>query len=181
MTLDPVDLQTTVKRAPEDRRKMDCGSPTGSDRRISLRDRRGYNNILFVTFKLNGELLGIPVEQVQEVLDQKDISSIPKAPSEVIGLLNLRGQVVTGIDLRTRLGLPLRDAGLPWMNVVVKDKSELFSLIVDEVGEVVEVRKDLLIQAPATLDITWKNICQGVVKFSNNILIILDVSMLLNT
>src|SRR5437773_6806042 len=90
----------------------------------------------FVTMTIAEQLFGIPVLQVQDVLGPQRITRIPLAPPEVAGSLNLRGRIVTAIDLRTRLGLPQLTDGKPRMSIVVDHGGELYSLMVDQVGEV---------------------------------------------
>ena len=133
----------------------------------------------FVTFRVCGELLGIRVDGVQEVLTARRIAAVPRVPSEVAGFINLRGQIVTAIDLRARLNLEPLAEGASWMNVVVKDGGELFSLVVDEVGDVIDVRSDLLGPPPATLGSAWRSYCQGVFQLERGLLIALDVKKIL--
>jgi len=128
----------------------------------------------FVTFRLADQWLGIPVVLVQEVLVAQQVSPIPLSPNEVAGFLNLRGQIVTAIELRARLGLPPRDGG-EVMNVVVRDDDELFSLIVDEVGDVVEVGMNEVEPTPQTLDALWRECSFGVIKLERGLLVVLDV------
>lgn len=134
----------------------------------------------FISFRVAGQLLGIPVQMVQEVLTEQRITRVPLAPPEVAGFLNLRGQIVTAVDLRARLALPPREPGAPVMNVVVKDQDELFSLLVDEVGEVVRVTNDLFEDPPPTLDARWRDSCEGVYRLTEGLLIAVNVPALLN-
>ena len=134
----------------------------------------------FVTFRLADQWLGIPVVLVQEVLVAQQVSPIPLAPDEVAGFLNLRGQIVTAIELRARLGLPPRESGA-MMNVVVRDDDELFSLIVDEVGDVVEVGMDGVEPTPQTLGPLWRECSCGVVKLETGLLVVLDVDKVLRS
>src|SRR5271168_2781875 len=93
----------------------------------------------FVSVTILDQMFGIPVLQVQDVLGPQRITRIPLAPAEVAGSLNLRGRIVTAIDLRTRLGLPKRAAGEKSMSVVVDQDGEAYSLLVDNVGEVLSL------------------------------------------
>ena len=113
----------------------------------------------FVPFELADQLLGIPVVLIQEVLMGEDISPVPLSPREVKGFLNLRGQIVTAVDLRALLGLPDRAEGESFMNVVVEHDEELFSLLVDRVGDVVEAGDSAFEPTPSTLDPIWKRCC----------------------
>lgn len=133
----------------------------------------------FVSFVLAGERLGIPVERVQEVLNPQAISPVPLAPDAVAGFLNLRGQIVTALDLRARLGLPARDGAQRSMNVVVRDRDELFSLLVDEVGDVVEPAGRAVEPTPPTLAPEWRACALGVLRLEEHLLVVLDVDALL--
>lgn len=93
----------------------------------------------FVTMIIEGQIFGIPVLQVQDVLGQQKITRVPLAPREVAGSLNLRGRIVTAIDVRTRLGLGAREEKQKSMSVVVDHNGEFYSLIVDQVGEVMSL------------------------------------------
>lgn len=134
----------------------------------------------YVSFQLNGQWLGIAVECVQEVLVAQRISPVPLAPDEVAGFLNLRGQIVTAIDLRTRLGLPRRADDQSCMNIVVRDGEELFSLVADAVGDVVEAPGDALEPTPRTLEPLWRSVCEGVIRLPIGLLLVVNVDELLH-
>ena len=144
-----------------------------SDRELRLRDHG------FVTFRLERQWLGLPVVMIQEVITGQDVTPVPLSPAEVQGFLNLRGQIVTAIDLRAVLGLPAREKGEPFMNVVVQDEGELFSFIVDKVGDVLEVGERGVEPAPKTLDPVWKQCCRGVVRMERELMVVLDVDTVL--
>ena len=116
----------------------------------------------FVTMTIAGQLFGIPVLTVQDVLGPQRITRIPLAPGEVAGALNLRGRIVTAIDVRHRLGLQARGADSPGMSVVVDHKGELYSLIVDAVGEVMSLPTEAYERNPATLDSRWRDVSGGI-------------------
>lgn len=133
----------------------------------------------FVSFRVADQWLGVPVVVAQEILTAQAISPVPLSPGEVAGFLNLRGQIVTAIDLRTRLGLSPRPGDASFMNIVVRDREELFSFLVDEVGDVVEVSPDRVEPTPATLDERWRECCEGVVRLERGLLVVMDVQKLL--
>lgn len=133
----------------------------------------------FVTMIIDGQLFGIPVLQVQDVLGPQKITRVPLAPREVAGSLNLRGRIVTAIDVRIRLGIPARDATQRSMSVVVDHNGEFYSLIVDQVGEVMSLASSDYEQTPATLDERWREISDGVYRLKETLLIVLDVKRLL--
>ena len=126
-----------------------------------------------VTFRVAEQWFGVPVLSVQEVLVAQRVARVPLAPAEVTGLLNLRGQIVTAINMHRRLELGYAPAGSP-MNVVVRDGEELFALVVDEVGDVVAVPERTIESLPATLDTCWKGVCAGVVRRESDLLAVLD-------
>lgn len=134
----------------------------------------------FVTMTIADQMFGIPVLQVQDVLGNQRITRIPLAPPEVAGSLNLRGRIVTAIDVRLRLGLPRRPGNKPGMSIVVDFRGELYSLMVDSVGEVLSLSGDDFERNPATLDIRWREVSTGIYRLNNTLLVVLDVSRLLN-
>lgn len=133
----------------------------------------------FVTMTIAGQLFGIPVLTVQDVLGPQRITRIPLAPREVAGALNLRGRIVTAIDVRNRLGLQARGTDSPGMSVVVDHKGELYSLIVDAVGEVMSLPTDAYERNPATLDPRWRDVSGGIYRLQGKLLVVLEVSRLL--
>ncbi len=133
----------------------------------------------YVTFRLADQWLGIPVLIVQEVLVAQRIARVPMAPPSIAGFLNLRGQIVTAVDLRTTLGLMERAPDEDFMNVVVRQDTELFSFMVDEVGDVVSVA-DAAVEPPlSTLDARWRAACTGIVRRDRGLLVIASVTDLL--
>jgi purine-binding chemotaxis protein CheW len=135
----------------------------------------------FVTFRVADQWLGIPVTAVQEVLVQQRIARVPLAPPEVEGFLNLRGQIVTAVCLRTSLGLSLRADGASFMNVVVREDGELFSLIVDEVGDVVAVQARDVEPPLPTLGERWQRAVTGVVRRDEGLLVVISAVQLLKS
>ena len=134
----------------------------------------------FVTASIGDQKCGIAVLQVQDVLALQRITPIPLAPAEVAGSLNLRGRIVTAIDLRIRMGLPRREDGAHTMSIVVEHQNELYSLIVDDVGEVLKVSDRTFERNPATLDPLWCAYSDGVYRLEEGLLVVLDVSTLLS-
>jgi purine-binding chemotaxis protein CheW len=133
----------------------------------------------FVTMTVAGQLFGIPVLQVQDVLGPQRLTKIPLAPPEVAGSLNLRGHIVTAIDVRTRLGLPPRSADMKGMSVVVDLNGELYSLVIDQVGEVLSLAKDTFEANPPTLDPRWREVSRGIYRLKGQLLVVIDVARLL--
>jgi purine-binding chemotaxis protein CheW len=132
-----------------------------------------------VTFRVGAQWFGVAVLQVQEVICHQRIARVPLAPPGVAGLLNLRGQIVTAIDLHHRLEIS-RSSSESLMNVVVRDRDELFALIVDEVGDVAPVNPDTMDMLPRSVDEAWSRVCTGVIRMEQGLLAVLDVTRLLD-
>jgi len=130
----------------------------------------------YVTFRLVDQWLGIPVMAVQEVLAAQRIARVPMAPTAIAGFLNLRGQIVTALDLRTTLRLDARPADTDVMNVVVRHEGELFAFMVDEVGDVVSVSNQSVESTPATLDARWRAASVGIVRREHDLLLVMSVN-----
>ena len=148
-------------------------SPNGTD-------GPGENMREFVTATIGSQLCGIPVLKVQDVLGPQRITPIPLAPVEVAGSLNLRGRIVTAIDLRTRLGLTLHADDKNEMSIVVEHHGELYSLMIDAVGEVLKMSASNFERNPATLDPVWRGFSEGVYRLTEGLLVVLDVDTLLD-
>jgi purine-binding chemotaxis protein CheW len=129
----------------------------------------------FCTFFLDGHFFGTPVPQVQEVIQYQAMTRVPLAPEVVSGLINLRGQIVSAIDLRKRLGLKDRPEGQLPMNVVVRTNDGAVSLLVDEIGDVIEVEEEMLETPPETLQGLAREVIRGVYKLTGHLLLALDI------
>jgi purine-binding chemotaxis protein CheW len=132
----------------------------------------------FCTFVLDEHLFGIPVSAVQEVLRAQDVTVVPLAPAEVAGLINLRGQIVTTVDLRRRLGLLSRAAGARSVNVVVRttDATPVI-LVVDEIGDVLGPGAEAFEAAPETLAPELRLLVRGVYKLDARLMLLLDTEL----
>lgn len=129
----------------------------------------------YVTMKLGGQLFGISVMNVQDVLRRQEVTAIPLAPDIVAGLLNLRGRIVTAIDMRVRLDMPTFDNRDAVMHVVVENQGELYSLMVDGVGDVLSLPVNAVERAPSNLSESWSSVSSGVFKLKQQLLVILDI------
>ena len=130
----------------------------------------------FCTFYLDGLLFGVELKSVQEVVRSLDMTQVPLAPAVVSGLINLRGQIVTAVDLRKRLELQPRAANATVMNVVVRSEDGAVSLQVDEIGDVVEVEDSTFEPPPETLRGTVRSIIIGVHKLNDRLMHVLDTA-----
>jgi purine-binding chemotaxis protein CheW len=134
----------------------------------------------YCTFLLNGHYFGIEVMKVQEVIRYQEMTRVPLAPAVVRGLINLRGQIVTAIDLRRRLDLPDRPAGEAPVNVVVRTDDGAVSLLVDAIGEVVQVPEKAFERPPETLRGAARELIRGAYKLDGRLLLALDLDRLLD-
>lgn len=128
----------------------------------------------YCTFKVDHLLIGIEVWRVQEVIRNQPMTFVPLAPREVRGLINLRGQIVTAIDVRHRLGLPCPPDGSAPMNAVIRLDDEVVSLLVDEAGEVVEPSPESYEPVPSTASPHIRAMCTGTFKLEGSLLLVLD-------
>ncbi len=134
----------------------------------------------FVTLTVAGQLCGIPLLGVRDVLADQAIARIPLAPGEVAGSLNLRGRIVTAIDLRRRLNLPAAPSGQARMSVVTELGGELYALLVDQVAEVMSLPASAFEACPPTLPTVWAEHSRGVYRLEGRLLVVLDVARLLD-
>jgi purine-binding chemotaxis protein CheW len=134
----------------------------------------------YVSIVIAGQSFGIPVLIVHDVLGPQRITRIPLAPPEVAGSLNLRGRIVTAIDVRLCLGLEKRPPEMTGMSVVVEHTGEFYSLIVDNVGEVLTLPAASMERNPATLDPRWREISDGIYRLEDQLLVVLDADRLLD-
>lgn len=158
----------------------------------------------FVTFVVGGQLFGIPVLWVQDILTPDNIAPVPLAPPEVRGNINLRGRIVTVIDVRVRLGLETLDAvdaaneaaneadgetdsektpvttkARKEMGVTVENKNDLYTLLVDDIGDVISVEKDRFDGNVSTLDPAWRDFSSGIYRLDDRLMVVFDVERLL--
>jgi len=129
----------------------------------------------FSTFYVADLFFGVDVVHVQEVLRLQQMTPVPQAPGVIEGLINLRGQIVTAIDMRRRLGLPLRQGDETPMNIVVRTSDGAVSLLVDEIGEVLEMEAGDYELPPQNLNPAARELIRGVYKLENELLLILDI------
>ena len=133
----------------------------------------------FVTMTVGSQVCGIPVLEVRDVIETQAMTRIPLAPVEIAGSLNLRGRIVTAIDLRRRLGLSPRDGTQAKMSVVIERQGDLYSLMVDSVQEVVNFSDQRLEPNPPTLRDKWRELSVGVYRRNSDLLIVLNTERVL--
>ncbi|HSR98801.1 MAG TPA: chemotaxis protein CheW [Kofleriaceae bacterium] len=128
----------------------------------------------FCTFLVRGMLFGLEVTCIQEVIRYQPLTPVPLTASMIAGLINLRGQIVTAIDLRVRLGLSPRDPEERPLNVVVRTADGPVSLLVDEIGDVIQVDEDTFERPPETLGDAARELIRGAYKLKGRLLLVLD-------
>jgi purine-binding chemotaxis protein CheW len=132
--------------------------------------------IELLTCRLHGQNLGIPVRHVREVITPTRCTPIPLAHEAIAGLINLRGHVITQLDMRQTLSLPARDAEKSFRIVIIEtDNGEDFGLTVDEVGEVMQPDAHIQEEMPHSLPECWRTVGSGVLKLEKHLLVVLDV------
>ena len=129
----------------------------------------------YCTFLVDVFYFGIPVEQVQEILRYQEMTPVPLAPREVEGLINLRGEIVTAVDLRRRLEIGDRPEGMLPTNVVTLTADGAMSFLADEIGDVVEVDESTSEPPPPTLKGVARHLISRVYKLDSRLLLVLDV------
>ena len=134
----------------------------------------------FVTVRIADQLFGLPIEQVQDVFMPDAITEVPLAAPEVAGVLNLRGRIVTAIDMRKRLNLPIREDGARRMAVGIASKGESYGIVIDKVGEVLRLPRSTLESIPANLDPRWASVAAGVQRLEGELMVILNVDRVLD-
>jgi len=134
----------------------------------------------FVTLTIAGQLFGLPISRVQDVFKPSRITRVPLAGPEFAGVLNLRGRIVTAIDMRNRLELQRREAGSAPMAIGIEAKGESFGLLVDAVGEVLKLADDEREANPVNLDRKLAAVSAGVYRLEDQLLVVLDIDRVLD-
>ncbi|MBV8835302.1 MAG: chemotaxis protein CheW [Alphaproteobacteria bacterium] len=135
----------------------------------------------YVTVMIGGQLFGLPISRVQDVFMPDRVTRVPLSAPEIAGVLNLRGRIVTAIDMRRRLGLPPRTDDKPSMAVGIELKGESYGLLIDTVGEVMKLGEDTREPNPVNLDARLARVSAGVHRLDGQLMVILDVDYVLNT
>lgn len=134
----------------------------------------------YVTVTVGDQVFGLPIARVHDVFVPDKITVVPQAPAEITGILNLRGRIVTALDMRVRLDLPRGSAGRPAMAVGIDCGGESYGLLVDAVGEVVRLPDDTLERNPVNLDRRLAAISLGVHRLEGQLLVVLDIDRVLD-
>jgi len=134
----------------------------------------------YVTTMIGGQLFGLPISRVQDVFMPERLTRVPLASRDVAGVLNLRGRIVTAINMRSRLGLPKREDDRPPMAVGVELRGESYGLLIDTIGEVLKLADDTREVNPVNLDPRMAKLAAGVHRLDGQLMVVLDVDRVLD-
>ena len=133
----------------------------------------------YVTAVIGGQLFGLPISRVQDVFMPERLTRVPLSSREIAGVLNLRGRIVTAIDMRSRLGLPKNDSGRPPMAVGVDLRGESYGLLIDQIGEVLRLPEHGREDNPVNLDPRMAKLAGGVHRLDGQLMVVLDIDRVL--
>ena len=133
----------------------------------------------YVTAMIGGQLFGLPISRVQDVFMPERVTRVPLASGEIAGVLNLRGRIVTVLDMRARLGLPRPEDGKPPMAVGVDLRGESYGLMIDQIGEVLRLPEDGKEENPVNLDPRMAKLAGGVHRLDGQLMVVLDIDRVL--
>lgn len=133
----------------------------------------------YVTVLIGGQLFGLPISRVQDVFMPDRLTRVPLSHPDIAGVLNLRGRIVTAIDMRVRLGLGRDKEAKPAMAVGIESRGESYGLLIDSVGEVLKLSPESFEQNPINLDSRWSRVSAGVHRLDGQLMVILDVDAVL--
>jgi len=134
----------------------------------------------FVTVLIGEQMFGFPIDRVHDVFKVERLTRVPLAQPEIAGVLNLRGRIVTAIDMRRRLDLPPAKEGKNPMAIGIENQGESYGLLVDEVGEVLKISAGQIDPIPTNLDPRWRHVTAGVHQLKDNLMIVFDVDRVLD-
>ena len=137
------------------------------------------NNEGLVSIRIGKQAFGVPVLRVQDVIAQTAINRVPLGPPEVAGSLNLRGRIVTAVDMRRRLNMERRRPEDSFMSVIVERNGELYALLVDDVGDVLWLPQSGQEPPPVTLSGGWQGVCSGLYRLEGELLLVLNIDEVL--
>lgn len=132
-----------------------------------------------VSIRVGAQTFGVPVLSVQDVISETPINRVPLSPPEVAGSLNLRGRIVTAVDMRHRMGMEPRAPEERSMNVIVEHGGELYALVVDDVGDVLWLEPAAQEPGPVTLSPEWRAVCTGLYRLEGELLLVLNITQVL--
>jgi purine-binding chemotaxis protein CheW len=144
-----------------------------------MTDAPATRELEYVTATVGGQLFGLPIARVQDVFVLSHMTRVPLAADDIAGIVNLRGRIVTAIDMRHRLGLGKHEQAAP-MAVGIDCEGESYGLVIDSVGEVMKLGVDTAEPVPVNLDDRLKRVASGIHRLETELLVVLDVDRLLD-
>lgn len=145
----------------------------------AMNDNVDVNLTEYVTVLIGEQLFGLPISRVQDVFMPDRLTRVPLSAPEIAGVLNLRGRIVTAIDMRRRLDLPPREDGRASMAIGIEFKGESYGLLIDTVGEVHKLADDTMEANPVNLDQRLSRVAAGVHRLDGQLMVVLDVDRVL--
>jgi purine-binding chemotaxis protein CheW len=146
----------------------------------TINDNHDGKFVEYVTVLITDQLFGLPISRVQDVFMPVNMTRVPLSSPEIAGVLNLRGRIVTSIDMRCRLGLPKKQDDRPAMAVGIEYKGESYGLLIDSVGEVLKLDESIREPNPVNLDARLARVSAGVHRLDGQLLVVLDVDRVLD-
>lgn len=146
---------------------------------VSMDQNRDQSSEEYITVIIADQLFGLPILEVQDVFVPEAVTEVPLASQDIAGVLNLRGRIVTAIDMRRRLGLPELSNGSSCMAIGIESNGESYGLIIDKVGEVHRLSAETFEVNPANLDPRWAAISAGVHRLDGSLMVVIDVEKVL--
>lgn len=134
----------------------------------------------YLTAYVSGHFLGIPIEQIRDIIGEQRLTRVPLSGSSIAGILNLRGRIVTVVNMHARLDEEKVTRPEETMGIIIENHDELFSLMVDRVEDVVTISHNSIERPPPTLNSVWRGVCSGVYQVDGKIMVIIDVENILN-
>lgn len=134
----------------------------------------------YLTVYIGKQLFGLPITDIQDVIETMPLTHVPLSPKHIAGIMNLRGRIVTALHLDRLLGLPAPDEGARTQSVVFEHDGELYSLIIHQVGDVMTLQNDAMRDPPPTLDDEWLQLTSGIFRLDSNLLMILDINRIIH-
>jgi purine-binding chemotaxis protein CheW len=147
----------------------------------AFHDAGGVEAQAFVTATIADQLFGIPIGRAHDVFSVTTVTPVPLAPPDILGLMNLRGRVVTALDIRQRLGFPRAPLAPGALAIGIESGGDSFGLVVDRIGEIVTVDRGALDDNPVHLDPSWAGLSRGVYRLETELLVVLDVDAVIET
>lgn len=154
----------------------ETGVPAARSRDVAI---AGSNIIQLLTIKVAGQLVGVPITRVRDVLFLDKVTRVPLAPDEVLGVINLRGRIVTVIDARASLGLSRREHSDRLMCVTAEAGGDLYGVAVDRADDLLSVEASEIHPNPSTLRQPWRKLSQGIITLDGNLLAVVDINRLI--